>query len=970
MKKAFRNSILLLMTLLCTEANKVNAAYYKPKISAWGLTGPQDQARGDLLFPILGSQNNIIYLDAQGSYTRTNNNGNYIGLGTGFRGLYGDKIYGAYLFLDRDKSQYDNVFFVLSPGFETFFKDWDFRINGYFPVNQLSHTVSQSPTFQPGCGDCGNNCGNSQFVVFKGHQQYENHFTVLEKAGPGGDVEVGHTFHHLNNTQLHAGIYHFHFSNTPNFNSSNTNNITGVEGRIEVPVNSKWAITMESSYDNYHHGTIMMGLRFDLFFSAQPNPNDMRSHLVDPITRNLGSLKQGSGIPTIKVTRNDGFVLIRDNIYFFTSDGGSVFVNPNQSGTFENPLRKDQFSQTVINAVGNNANFYFNPGTYVIMGAGSTPNAQANLLMGDSIFGRNPGYQSSAIGDERPMLLGRINLLQGNNTIDSTQLINSQSHTGNTDLNLTALSIQNASNVFLCNDNINATATVNGDLDPGFSNTATSINANNSQVQIQNSQISANAIVNGTIAQSGGVISGNNFAVGIGGISAAGGSANFTGNNFTILSSTINTTASAVTADGDNFATGIGGSSGNSGISANFSGNSFFISNSIIISNATVNSIGFSTGDNSAVGIGNVRHAGNADFINNTFTIQDTQIRDIATAIGNNIGGVNTALGIGSWGTLDFMGNIFNLTNTSITTISNVGGDNNNIGINEALGIGNLELGNNFNNNIFNLTNSQINSTSSVNGNNSGFENVAMGIGNISSTAFNNNIFNLTASTVNANASVGGNNNPATNGNEAIGIGGFADTRFANNTFNLTNNSSVSATSSIGGKNDFFNFAIGIGDLIGQNFTNNTFNLSNTTVSSVASIGGNNTNFNLATSIGPSFSSGFTNNNFNVVNSTINSTAFVNGDNSGSNRSFGVNVGNGGNKVIIDQTIINILAQVNKNNSGTNLARGLSATGVGDNITIQNSIVNTTASASGGTNTAIGQVGNVSSSNTTYNTTP
>lgn len=963
-------SIPSLIILLCIAVDNANATYYNSRISVWGLAGQQDQARGDFLFPLFGNQNNLTYIDLQGSYTRANNadNANYAGIGAGFRKQYTSSVYGAYLFFDRDETQLHSVFNVLSPGVEAFFQDWDFRINGYFTVSRHSKTVSFFPS-QQGCGDCGINSTNNQFVVFTGHQQFERRFSVLEKSGLGVDTEVGYTFHRLLNTQLHAGVYYFNFNNSNSFsNLHNTNNITGIEGRLEVPVNPKWAVTVESSYDNYQHGTIMGGLRFNFFAPSETKSYDINSHMVDPIPRNLGSLKTGSGIPAVKATKNDGLYLTRDNIYFFTSEGGSAFVDTVHSGTFENPLKNDQFSQPVVNAIGNNGNFYFNSGSYLIMGAGATPNAQINLLMGDSIYGRNLGYQSSATGGDRPILLGRINLLQGNNTIDSMQLINSGIHAGNTHLNLIALSIQNASNIFLCNDNINTIATTNGDLQAGFSNTATGINANNSQVLIENSSISANAVVNGTIIQAGGIL-GSNFAVGIGGNSTPATSANFIGNSFTILNSTVNGSVSAVADNGDNFAMGIGNAAGNNGGSANFSENYFLISNSIISSNATANSIGFSTGDNTAIGIGNSRHFGSADFTNNIFRIQTSQISSTAFTSGDNAG-VNTSLGIGSWGNMDFIGNNFSLSNTTINSTSVVSGNNNFPGINEALGIGNVEFGNSFSNNIFNLTNSNVNSTALVNGSNPGFQNLAMGIGNVSGTTFENNTFNLVGSVINANASVGGDNDSTFNGNEAIGIGGFADISFANNTFNLTN-SNVNATSLVNGNNNFFNITIGAGDLLGH-FTGNTFNFTNSSVNADATVNSNNSVSNIAIGMGVGpFTSGFTNNRFNIANSTINSTASVNGNNSGSNLAFGVDLDNGGNTATIDQSIIDTLAKVNGTNNGSNSATGVATTGVGDEITINNSVVNTTASASGpGTNIATGHAGNVISSNTTYNTQP
>lgn len=973
MKKTWKVVISLLVLLLFITINTANAAYfnyYNPRGSVWGLAGTENQGRLDVLLPVSSNSDNLFYTDLQGGYAQ--DDASYGSVGAGLRKLINDSaIYGGYLFVDRDESNLHNEFTVLSPGAEALFTSWDFRLNGYFPLNQRKKIMEFFPSQQTaGCGDCGMNCSDSQFIVFSGHQQFEHRFAELEEAGPGTDGEVGYTFHHLNNTQFHAGIYYFNYnganSNTHIFNGVSTaKNITGIEGRLEMPVNPHWAVTVESSYDNYQHFAVVGGLRLNLFGIAPAKPySDLHDQMVAPITRNIGSLATGSGIPTIKKEKDEGLFLERDNIYFFTSQGGSVFVNNAVSGTFENPLRNDQFSQPVINQIGPNANLYFNSGTYVIMGAGTPPNAQINIPFGDSIYGRSLDFKSSAIGNARPTLLGSMNLFQGNNTLDSIQLINSATSSGITNLNLLALNIQNAPNVFLCNDNINATATVNGDLQTGISNLATGINANNSQVTIQNSTISADAVVTGIIAQTGGVAGGLNFAAGIGGNSTLAASANFIGNSFTILNSTINGSVSAGEDDWKSLATGIGSNAANGG-STNFSGNSFIINNSTISSNAATNILGITTGNNTAIGIGNTNHSGTTDFANNTFSIQNSQVSDTASVSGVD-GGVNNAVGIGMDGSTDFIGNHFNLTNTILSSTATVA-NNNFIGINQTLGIGITEFGNNFSNNIFNLTDSKINATASVSGDDSGFSNQAMGIGNNSSVAFNNNTFNLVGSTISVNALVGGDNTSSFNGNTAIGMGGFSDISSSNNTFNLTN-SSVSAISSVAGNNSSANLAIGAGDLLGSNFRGNTFNLTNTTVNADALVGSNNTVLNIAVGMGDNpFTFGFTNNTFNLTNSTINTTASVNGNNLGSNQALGVNLIHGGNTATINQSIINTLANVGGTNSGSNGARGLAATGVGDSINIANSIVNTTASTS---NSAIGFTGTVNSINTQYNTSP
>lgn len=997
MKK--KTKISILAVLISFQTSNAVAGYfnnyYDPRVSIWGLAGTQQQARTDLLLPLLSDQNNIFYTDFQGSYTSqgnfsenygTGNDANYLSAGAGFRKMFDNNVLGTYLFYDRDETRSHHYFNVVNMGVEDFFYEWDVRVNGYLPLDQQKTFQTFSSPLPCDCGDCGNIVTNDSGVFFRGHQQYGHLFSMRELAGRGGDAEIGYTFHHLNNTQLHGGVYYFNFyTANPAWNFSHTShNITGIEGRLETPINQRWAVTVEASYDKYQHGAIVGGLRFNLFPSNYAS-NDLRRHMTSPITRNVGTLKTGTGVPTIIAKHDDGIFLQRDNIYFFSATGGSTFVDPATSGTFENPLRNDQFSQSVVNQIGNNANFYFPTGTYVIMGSGlAIPNANINFLSGDSIFGRTPDYLNAAMGNSRPIFLGSLTL-PGNNTLASMQLFNNGFSTGSTNASFTSLNIINAPNILLCNDNIVSTSTVNGDLQAGISNMATGIFAQNSQVVVRNSSIHANAIVNGSIILTG-IVGGFNSAVGVGGNSITT-PANFVGNSFNIQNSAVNANAFSQTNSGSSFAAGIGSNVSGTG-SANFSNNNFIINNSSIAANTSSNNLGINSGTNSAIGIGNNKRlntASNGDFTNNTFTVQNSQIVGSA-AVTNNGSGIVNSLGIGTAGDISFTGNNFNLINTMINATSTVGGNNSQVII--ATGIGNSEFGNSFSNNIFSLTNCNINVFSSVRGSNlddpifGSFGNMALGIGNNNSNAFNNNIFTIVNSTITANATVAGSNSTV-NGNDATGIGGFFDRGFVGNRFSISN-THINAISAIGGSNTTLNFANGIGDLAGQ-FQSNQFNLDNVTIHSLATVAGNNvtTGFysNLAIGVGAGIFSQFTGNTFNMTNTSVITTATVGGNNLGSNQAIGI-----GNFLALTDAnnIFNLnnigtfdtLSNVNGINSGINSSIGMEAIGAGDVITIINAvprIVNTTAIATGpGTNTATGHIGNVifNPSTTIFNDTP
>ena len=372
----------------------------------------------------------MFYTDIQGKVG--GDNGWLGGIGLGYRGLYNQRLLGGYLFLDRDTSAWHDTFYVLNPGIETIGCDWDFRINGYFPVSER-HKRTNSFFFHEVQDSCGFNVNNDS--VFIGHQQLSHRFHQFQEVGSGADAEIGVHFPRVNDLALYGGGYYYHLDETAD--------IKGAEARVVFPVKSAVALTLEASYDNQQRGAVVGGLRVQLGH-LPCKPIQLSTLLYEPIIRNIGTVKTGSGIPVVHGRKEEDFFVERDNIYFFSSKGGTAFAG-NETGTFENPLSANQFTQTTVDGIASlvdNANFFFNSGSYIIApNASNTPNARLSLPEGQSLYGRTADYKYSAIGNARPTLQGGLNLYGGNNHLDSI-ILNNTTTNPRTDTNLIGLDIE------------------------------------------------------------------------------------------------------------------------------------------------------------------------------------------------------------------------------------------------------------------------------------------------------------------------------------------------------------------------------------------------------------------------------------------------------------------------------------------------------------------------------------------------
>lgn len=757
-----------------------------PRLLVTGFAGASPLVRGDLLFPFNFTNYSLFFGDIQGEYGKDNTS--YIGGGLAYRRIINPcSIVGAYAFLDNNTSSHRHDYQVFSPGVEYLGSLWDARLNGYFPVSKK--TKERAPFILGGLNGCGINDVDCEFNIFRGHQQFARQFADLEQVGPGLDGEVGIIVPHTRGLRLHAGGYYFHLEDFKD--------VKGVEGRIEFPLNRQIMLTAESSYDNQQRGRVVAGLQFAIG-GAYADSRSIYARLEDPIMRNLGTVGRGNGIPILSRRQEKENILVRDNIFFFSPTGTAT--SGSTAGTFENPFAPDQFSQATVDNVflaTGDGNFYFATGTYTIAGP-AAPNEVVTLHDHQGLFGRSADFKCTVVGADRPTLLGGL-VFEGHNTLDSIQLVNSLTHTG--DGRVVAIDMIDAPDNIICNSLVAATAIVETDA-TDISNIAIGIHANGSSAIIDNSSIHANAIMLGSgtgvinaavamgaIGGNGGVggagtstpdgifflaggsgadgigeqgEAGNSFSIDtttLGGIDGADSSVldTFIGNTFTITNSDIfgGATVADSLANSLNAAMGIGAIAGLGGIGGNAGDGGLLVVG--VISGAGGDGVldggigGIGGNANVTILGGNGGNGGSASatgrFDNNNFSISKSQILGEALVQNDLVNfSANIGVGIGAIG--------------GIGGVGGLGGDGGDLGDSDILvspaGSG-IDGG-----------------TGARSGNASATVTMGNGgVGGLASTlgTFNNNFLTITGATIDAIAHVGDTNNSF---NAAMGLGGVA----------------------------------------------------------------------------------------------------------------------------------------------------------------------------------------------------
>ena len=358
--------------------------YWPRALSDGTLSETTNFFAGDLLFPLLGNNDWIGFVDGAAKYGEDQA---WLGsVGTGFRGVIRDQLWGAYIFGDRNVSINDQEFWVLNPGLEWMTPQWDSHLNAYIPVSDKRQILG---TFT------GRELGINDAFYFQEHTLHEYLFNIVDATGPGVDGEVGFTWNNRYALRTFIGGYYFNMAEGPS--------ITGVEGGIEFPYNENISILIHDAYDRVQRNTFMGTLR--IVFGAIPKTPqpDVHTRLLDPFQRHLGSYQTGSGIPINTITHQLNKTLMTNNIWFF-NPGGTLFnlANGFSNCTYEHPC--GEFSQNAldgINTLALNAKLFVNSGTY----NNPLPNTGFSLYTGQSTYGRMNYFRQAATGIKKPNVI-------------------------------------------------------------------------------------------------------------------------------------------------------------------------------------------------------------------------------------------------------------------------------------------------------------------------------------------------------------------------------------------------------------------------------------------------------------------------------------------------------------------------------------------------------------------------------------
>jgi hypothetical protein len=433
---------------------------FDSKLYVSGYVGNDLLGKADLIIPFLQQPDHTFFVYAQSRVSDNDENSDLFKVtpwtassGLGFRQIVngGSTMLGGFVLADLSQNESNKSLWDISPGIEALGTVWDFRANGYFPINKQTWE-------QDGFAD---QFHDYRYVRFTDHAQYDEwvKYRFSQEVAPGGDAEVGRKLFKINNVLVKGYIGGYYFD------SKDAGGATGGSARLTVQPSEFVEFSANDTYDHATKNTFMLGMRLRLndIFSGHPQhdvieDHDVSARLLDPIERNLNSIGSASSLIAPTNHRNHGN--LNNSLNTSTTNSLSsnshtellgerleldniAFVNGNKttngSGTHDDPYSYSQIEQNKAADLQNYANIFINAGTY---------QTGKNLLTHQSIYGRTQNYAAPATGNDRPVVIGQLNLIDGK-TADSIILHNDSGKYA-TGVNITG------SNVVLSNDEIGA----------------------------------------------------------------------------------------------------------------------------------------------------------------------------------------------------------------------------------------------------------------------------------------------------------------------------------------------------------------------------------------------------------------------------------------------------------------------------------------------------------------------------------
>jgi hypothetical protein len=215
-------------------------------------------------------------------------------IGTGYRRMINDTwILGVYGFYDNLRSAHENYFQQGTIGMEALTKEWDFRVNAYFPETK-KEVLSSTST---GTIDISGSTITTSTTTSE----------TLEQALPGFDAEVGYRLPGSQDIRVYAGGFYFDRSGAPTISGPRAR----TEWRLEDFLGFKGTrltVSGEYSHDQVRNDQVYAGLAVRIPFgpgavrSNETEKGSLKSRMIEPIVRDV-DIVSGEG-ETTTVTHN------------------------------------------------------------------------------------------------------------------------------------------------------------------------------------------------------------------------------------------------------------------------------------------------------------------------------------------------------------------------------------------------------------------------------------------------------------------------------------------------------------------------------------------------------------------------------------------------------------------------------------------------------------------------------------------
>ena len=446
--KKFLLTLLFIIFFTCTPIFASSFPYNGDLSFATDITENYYNSYVDLLIPVYGTQNSFLFLSprlnmSDKTFLKSSSTGNSIGIG--YR-KYHDNFFniqaitGINFYYDDIKTKTGNNFQQFGTGLELFTKNFDFKINGYFPFSNTEKFLKKS------------------FDLLEGHKIAANYY--YESTLCGFDTELGIKIPIPDK----FGIFHI-FGGYYLFKADRLEkDLKGLKATLEY----KPITILKLSYGifenkNLQHTNWQANISLNVPFNFKKlvqtknplsfkNKSDfLKDRIGEQVTRD-----------TIKVAypviahRNETLKFDKENdIYFIVAS-----VNGKGDGTFENPANISNAVEIAKSVTGNNSTLLLLGGQYDIS---STINLNGFNAENVLITGKQEieylGADLSKITTTNPVLFSTSTTIFAvekptaeNFAISSIEFLSNELQPESSDIKI-AVEIKNAKNNFILQNN-------------------------------------------------------------------------------------------------------------------------------------------------------------------------------------------------------------------------------------------------------------------------------------------------------------------------------------------------------------------------------------------------------------------------------------------------------------------------------------------------------------------------------------